>query len=184
MVAAPGNQIAYWTLNDPDGDTLAATFSLRRQGEEAWTDLAVASETPFVQFDTSTLADGIYFTRLVVTEQAPRPPADRLTLRFETDDLIIDRTPPKLAEAQARIEGDRLVIQVRGTDAASLLEGVEFRFNNGLTESVEQPVDGIRDGRTETFRLELPLARVAGATSVEVLLFDAHVNSVSARLSW
>lgn len=184
VVAAPGNQIAYWTLNDPDGDTLAATFSLRRQGEETWTDLAVASETPFVQFDTSTLQDGVYFTRLVVTEQAPRPVADRLTLRFETDDLIIDRTPPKLAEAQARIEGDRLVLQVRGTDAASLLEGVEFRFNNGLTESVEQPVDGIRDGRTETFRLELPLARVAGATSVEVLLFDAHVNSVSARLSW
>ncbi|MFO1446637.1 MAG: hypothetical protein U1F61_00560 [Opitutaceae bacterium] len=184
VIPAPGNQIAYWTLNDPDGDSLAATFSLRRQGDEAWTDLAVASETPFVQFDTSSFSDGVYFTRLVVTEQAPRPAADRLTVRFETDDLIIDRTPPKLTQAQAQVRGDKLVITVTGTDSASLLEGAEFRFNHGLTETVEQPLDGIRDSRTETFVLELPLSRVAGATSAEVLLYDDHANSVSVRLSW
>jgi len=107
-----------------------------------------------------------------------------LTTRFETDDLIIDRAAPKLIEANARVSGDKLIVSIRGTDEHSLLEGAEFRFNNGLTEAVEQPVDGIRDGRTETFVLELPLSKVAGATSVEVVLYDALVNSVAVRLAW
>jgi len=184
VVPSPGNQIAYWTLNDPDGDKLAATFSLRREGEETWTDLAIATDGPFVQFDTTRFRDGLYFTRLVVTEQAPRSEGDRLTTRFETDDLIIDRAAPKLIEANARVSGDKLIVSIRGTDEHSLLEGAEFRFNNGLTEAVEQPVDGIRDGRTETFVLELPLSKVAGATSVELVLYDALVNSVAVRLAW
>ncbi len=182
IVRQPGMQIVFWNVNDPDGDTLAATFSIRRDGEEVWTDLAVDTREPYVQFDFSHLADGLYFTRLVVSEQAPRPPEQRLTAIFETDDLLIDRTPPEILEATSTRADNRLIVTVRGRDALSLLAGVELVFNNGHRETIEQPLDGILDSREETFVVTVPDQRTAGASSVEILLYDAKGNSSARRL--
>lgn len=184
VVPAPGQQVVLWNVTDPDGDNLLCTFSIRRDGETAWTDIVRDTRDSYAQFDISHLPDGVYFTRLIVTETDPRPVADRLKTTFETDDLVVDHTPPQILDATAKREGDTLVVTVHGRDALSLLDGIEVNFNNGAHEQTEQPVDGIRDSREETFRIELPLPRVAGATSVEVTLYDAVGNSASQRLSW
>jgi hypothetical protein len=72
---------------------------------------------------------------------------------------------------------------VRGRDALSLVEGIEVVLNNGVRETVEQPADGIRDSREESFVLELPLGRATGATAAEITLYDAVGNSVTRRLT-
>ena len=184
IVPVPGAQVVIWTINDPDGDNVRSTFSIRRDGEDNWTDVALNSTDSYVQFDTSHLPDGIYFTRLTTTETDPRPSADRLTTTFETDDLIIDHTPPEILESSAKTVGGKLLVTVRGRDALSLVDGIEVIFNNGVQEQTEQSADGIRDGRTETFVIELPFSRVADATSVEVTLYDAAGNTVTKRLVW
>lgn len=182
VVRAPGTQVVFWNVTDPDGDSLLNTFSIRRDDATTWTDLVAASRENFAQFDTRNLADGIYFTRLVVTEAGPRPAAERLSRTFETDQLIIDHTPPDLVEATAERTADSVRVTVRGRDALSLLDGIEVVFNNGVREPLEQPADGIRDGREETFVLELPLARVSNATSLEVTLYDLAGNGAARRL--
>jgi hypothetical protein len=183
-VPSPGTQVVFWTLTDPDGDNVLATFSIRRDGDSAWTDLAVNTRDSYAQFDTAHLPDGVYFTRLVATETAPRPAAERLSPTFETDDLIVDHTPPEILEAAAKRDGDRVVITLHGRDALSLLDGIEVVFNNGVRETVEQPDDGIRDSREERFTLDVPLAKVSNATSAEVTLYDAAGNSTARRLTW
>lgn len=184
VVPSPGAQVVFWTVTDADSDNVLTTFSIRRDGDTAWTDLAVNTRDNFAQFDSSHFPDGVYFTRLVSTETAPRAAADRLTATFETDDLIIDHTKPEILEATARRDGDRLIITVRGRDALSLLDGLEVIFNNAVREVVEQPADGIRDSRSETFTLDIPLAKVSNATSAEVTLYDAAGNGTPRRLSW
>lgn len=184
IVPQTGAQVAFWTVNDPDGDNTVCTFSLRREGDTNWTDLAVNTRENYAQFDTLHLPDGVYFTRIVATETSPRPIADRLSATFETDDLIIDHTPPEVITATARRDNDRVIVSVHGRDALSLLDGMEVVFNNGIRETVEQPDDGIRDGREETFTLDLPAARVSNATSAEVTLYDSAGNSTSRRLMW
>lgn len=183
VVPAPGTQIAYWNVTDPDGDALAATFSLRREGTETWTDLAVAVKDSYVQFEFSHLPDGIYFTRLVVSEQSPRPESERLSALFETDDLVIDRTAPEILAATAARAAGRVTVSVTGRDTASILAGVEYLFNNGYRQTVEQPADGILDGREETFVSDLPESVVSGATSVEIILYDMVGNSTARRLA-
>jgi hypothetical protein len=183
-VAAPGVQVVTWNVSDPDGDVLLCSFSIRRDGDSEWTDLVNLSRDNFALFDTNRLPDGVYFTRLVATETAPRPEKERFTQTFFTDDLIVDHTPPEIIEATARRQGTSLIVSVHGRDRLSLLDGIEVVFNNGVREVVEQPADGVRDGREETFVLELPLARVSNATSLEVSLADQAGNSVARRLTW
>jgi hypothetical protein len=182
IVPQTGMQIVLWTISDADGDNLTYTFSLRRDGDTAWTDLAVASHDSYAQFDTSHLPEGVYFTRLVASEQAPRLAPDRLTTTFETDDLVVDRTPPAILEATVQRDAGSLRLTVHGRDALSLLSGAEFNFNNGVHETVEQPVDGILDGQEEFFSLEIPVSRVSDATSVEILLYDAPGNNSARRV--
>lgn len=182
VVPQHGTQVVFWTINDPDDDNIVSTFSLRREGERDWTDLAVDTTDSYCQFEISHLPEGLYHTRLVAHEAAPRPEAERLATTFETDDFIIDRTPPEILEAKAERAGHRLRVTVRGRDALSLLAGAEVNLNNGAKTSLEQPADGILDGREETFVAELPMGTTAGATSVEVILYDAEGNSAARRL--
>jgi hypothetical protein len=184
IVPSPGAQVVFWTVTDPDGDNVLSTFSIRRDGDTTWTDIAANTKDGYAQFDGSHFPDGVYFTRLVSTETAPRPVADRLTATFETDDLVIDHTKPEILEATARRDGDRLIISVSGRDGLSLLDGVEIIFNNGVREVVEQPDDGVRDSRQERFTLDIPLAKVSTATAAEVTLYDSAGNGTPKRLSW
>lgn len=184
VVPSPGTQLVVWTATDPDGDQLVSTFSLRREGETEWTDLVKNARDSYAQFDTRPLTDGVYFTRLVVTETAPRLAAERLSQTFETDDLIVDHGAPEIVEASARRTAESVIVTIRGRDKLSLLDGIEAVFNSNLRETVEQPADGVRDGREETFVVEIPLARISNATSVEVTLYDAAGNGTARRLTW
>jgi hypothetical protein len=183
LVPDPGNQAVFWTVSDPDGDTLAYTFSIKSPDAAAWTDLAVDIRENYVQFDTSHLPDGIYASRLIVAEQAPRPAAQRLRTEFKTDDLVVDHTPPEILDAAVRRDGSNVLVTVHGRDALSLLDGAELIFNNGYRETVEHPVDGINDGREETYELQCPAAKVVGATAVEIRLSDEMGNTAARRLT-
>ena len=182
VIPEVGAQIIYWTVTDSDSDALAYTLSLRPENTETWTDLAVGIREPYVQFDLSSFPEGTYLTRLTVEEQAPRPEKQRLTYTFETDYLTIDRTPPAITTATAERRDDRLFITVDGQDKASLLEGAEFILNNGVREEMEHPADGLLDGKSERFIAEFPSGKAAGATSVEIILYDQSGNHTSRRL--
>lgn len=182
VLPQPGTQIVYWSVNDPDSDALGYTFSIRPDGGDAWTDMAVRTSDSYVQFETGGLAEGLYLTRLVVAEQAPRPESQRLTYTFETDNLLVDHTPPAITATEVQRRNGNLFITVMGRDALSLLEGVEFVLNNGTREVVLHPLDGVLDGREESFVFELPEARAAGASSIEVILYDQAGNASSTRL--
>jgi hypothetical protein len=183
LAPAPGNQAVYWTVSDADGDTLAYTFSIKPVDAATWTDLAVDIRENYAQFDTSQLSDGIYVSRLIVSEQAPRPVAQRLRTEFSTDDLVVDHTPPEILDAAARRDGNNLLVTVHGRDALSLLDGAELVFNNGYRESTAHPVDGISDGREETYELSCPSTKVTGATAIEIRLSDEMGNVAVRRLS-
>jgi hypothetical protein len=184
VVPAPGTQVFLWTVVDADGDMLASTFSIRQEGQSAWNPIAVETPEPFAQVDISRMAEGVYHTRLVVAEQAPRPKSERLSVTFETDDFVVDRTPPDIIDATARIEGERLWVSVRGKDALSLLQGIEVVLNNGIRVATEQPADGIRDSREETFEIDIPLSRASGATQCQASLYDAVGNHSTRTLRW
>jgi hypothetical protein len=182
VVPAPGTQIVYWSVTDADDDVLAATFSLSPESGGAWTDLAINTSDPFVQFDVSHLAEGRYRTRLVVQEQAPRPAAQRLGMTFETDVLTVDRSPPEITGLRLEHTEGVWRVMLDGRDALSQLSGAEFILNNGARLTLEHPLDGILDSRRESFVAEFSDAKAAQATSVEVILYDDSGNTTARRV--
>ena len=182
LVPQLGAQIVTWTASDADGDELSATFSIRREDEENWVDLGVDLTQGWFQFDRRGLAEGTYFTRLLVQENAPRPVAERQEIDFATDDLVIDLTPPEITDVS--IQDDRLAIEIDivVSDARSLISGLTLKFNNGHELTLEQPADGILDGRAERFRHSVSQKLVAGATTVEVYVEDAAGNLAIKRV--
>ncbi|HWA27565.1 MAG TPA: hypothetical protein VG734_18055 [Lacunisphaera sp.] len=183
VIPQPGTQIVYWAVNDPDGDSLAYTFSMRSEGADAWIDLAVRSTDSYVQFETGGLPEGYYQTRLVVAEQAPRPADQRLTYTFETEPLLVDHTAPVITSTDTKRANGSLLITATGRDALSLLEGVEIVLNNGTRDVTLHPADGQLDGREETFVVEFPEAKTSGATSAEIILYDQAGNATSTRVA-
>lgn len=183
VVPLPGAQLVTWTVNDADEDVLATTFSVRHEHDADWTDLAHNVSGNWLQFDRATLRDGLYFTRLTVAEQSPRPAADRLTVTFETDDLLIDRVAPVITAVEVERRDSGLYLEIAGEDALTLLTGVKLVFNHGYEHLLEQPADGILDSRAERFVMELPLALVGTATAVEVRLSDSQGNTAAQRVT-
>ncbi|HVU17285.1 MAG TPA: hypothetical protein VHD32_10180 [Candidatus Didemnitutus sp.] len=182
VIPQTGSQIIYWSVTDPENDNLAYTLSIKPDNSDTWTDLAVDTRDTYVQFDTGAFPEGLYLTRLTVTEQAPRPEKQRLSFTFETDFLTIDRTPPEITNATVEHRDGKLIVTVDGHDARSLLAGADFILNNGAKEETEHPADGVLDSKTERFVAEFPESRATGATSVEIILYDQGGNSSSKRL--
>ena len=112
VAPSTGTQVAFWTVVDPDGDNILYTFSIRKDGDPNWTDITVDSHEAFAQFDTAHLADGIYFTRLVAKETAPAPLLTGSSPTFETDNLVVDHTPPVILEATVKRTADAVTVSV------------------------------------------------------------------------
>ena len=182
IVPQPGAQLVCWTIADPDDDNVAATFAIAPDGTDEWTQLAIDTTETYVQFDISHLPEGRYRTRLIVRELAPRPADQRLTYAFETDSLMVDRTPPVILDATVTRADDVWRIAIEARDAASALEGAEFILNNGARAAIEHPADGILDSQREQFVAEFSLAQAASANSVEIVVYDKAGNSTSRRL--
>src|SRR5262249_46651431 len=148
---------------DGDGDRLSYSVQYRREGDTTWHDLRKGLNDTIFVWDTTSVADGRYFCRVVASDD-PSNAADRvLAGERESDPIEIDNTPPAVTTEIVRTPSLRLVIQVR--DARSPIQKVEFSLGGGAWQMI-YPVDGVADSPSE--RYELPLANEADAARIVV----------------
>jgi hypothetical protein len=183
VVSQPGNQLVYWNAVDADGDNLVATLALRPVASGEWTEIAAGVYSNHLGFSTADLAEGPYILKLTVAETSPRAIADRLTGDYESDDLTIDRTAPEIQSIDVSASAAAITIRVAASDRWSLLRGARAVLNNGTEVENILPLDGILDGRAETFDLEIPRAAATGATNAEVMVVDQAGNRTSQRVA-
>jgi len=176
-------RVIVWDLSDPNDDALLSTLSIRGPGDSDWHPVLVDSEKRYAVFNTDGLEEGRYRTQLEVRETAPRPAEQRLSVSFEGERFVIDHSPPEILtrEVQRTADGG-LSIHLVAQDLDSLLLGAEVRLNNGNRYEFTQTLDGILDGKRETFVLELNADEVGPSTSLEATVIDTHYNTTTHRL--
>jgi len=176
-------RVIVWDLNDANGDVLLSTLSIRGPSDTDWRPVLVDSEQRYAVFNTDGLEEGRYRTRLEVRETAPRPADQRLSVSFEGERFVVDHSPPEILTREiTRTADGGIAIRIVAQDLDSLLLGAEVRLNNSKRYEFTQTLDGILDGKRETFVLELSADEVGASTELEATVIDAHYNATTHRI--
>ncbi len=163
-----------WRALDPNNDGLEAKLEIRGEGEREWKVLKEGLRESRYSWDSTAFADGRYRLRVTLSDRPDNYPGRELTAQMESEDFLIDNTPPEIAELTARAEGGRIVVRFRVKDALSALQYAELSVNGGDWVDAE-PSTRITDSLQHDY--ETRLAKPAGSEfAVAVRAADERDN--------
>jgi hypothetical protein len=177
-----GWQSVLWSAHDDNGDTLEYTLYYRAENETQWKLLAKGLRVPYYSWDTSSMADGAYYLKIVASDSPSNPPnlarqAERISARF-----VVDNTPPSVSDLQASVQGHGVVVEWTARDPGSPLVRAEYSLD-GAGWVVVFPVGDLSDAPVEHYRLELHEI-AAGEHTLAVRVHDQFDNQTVAKTTF
>lgn len=173
-----GLQTIVWKGEDDNSDELQYDVFYRREGETSWKALKRALSDAIFVWDTSSVANGTYFVRIVASDAPSNPPGHSMTGEQESTSFDIDNTPPVITVTSVRRDGPRTMVAFEVRDDQSTLQRVEYSLDADRWRPV-YPKDGIADSRAEQY--ELILEGDAAARTVILRALDAMNNAATTR---
>ena len=149
-----GLETLVWKADDENDDDLVYDILYRREGETAWTALRRGLTEPILVWDTTTMANGTYFVKVVASDGPSNPMGTALTGELDSSAFDIDNTPPAIMVHTVRVEGNRTLISFEVKDDHSPIQRVEFSQDGQRWRGVF-PTDGIADSKDERYELVL-----------------------------
>lgn len=171
-----GLQTIAWKSEDKDDDQLLHRLQMRREGESTWRDLATdVADTIFV-WDTTAVADGRYFLRILASD-SPSNAGDRaLSGGRESGPIDVDNTPPSVEVTTTGTGAGRRILAT-ARDAQSPIRRLEYSLAGGEWRLV-YPMDGLADALSEQY--EIPVAADVPAADIMVRVTDQLQNVTTA----
>jgi hypothetical protein len=137
-----------WEASDPNEDPLRYNVDYRGRNETNWRQVEKELKDPVYVWDTSQVPDGNYKVRVVATDAPQNAPSEVQTAEMESDFVLVDNTAPVVHPLTASIEGGKLKVTARVSDAAGPLRRAEVSVDGGDWVIVH-PVDRIFDQKVE-----------------------------------
>ncbi len=175
-----GFRTVTWRGNDPNGDSLRYDLEARREGSEAWFSIRRDVEDSYLSFDTTPLPDGRYRFRVTASDRASNAEGESLSASGESDQVLVDGTPPTLTILGRKAEGDRIVLRVRAVDGLSPLVRAEGTVSADRWRPLAA-ADGALDGREEELTLDVPKPEGPAFLSIRVVDASGNSSAVSAE---
>jgi outer membrane protein assembly factor BamB len=147
-----GLQTLAWKADDENDDDLVYDVLYRREGETTWKTLRKAMSETILVWDTTTVANGTYFVKIVASDAPSNPLGTALTGELDSSTFEIDNTPPLIVVNTARVDRGRTIITFDVKDDHSPIQRVEFSQDGQRWRGVF-PLDGIADSREEHYQL-------------------------------
>lgn len=167
-----------WRALDPNNDGLEAKLEIRGEGEREWKLLKQELRESRYSWDSTAFADGRYRLRVTLSDRPDNYPGRELTAQMESEDFLIDNTPPEIAELTARAEGGGIVVRFRVKDALSALQYAEVSVNGGEWVDAE-PATRITDSLQHDY--ETRLSKPAGSEFVIAVRAADERDNVAVR---
>ncbi len=175
-----GLQTLVWKADDENDDDLVFDVLYRREGERDWTVLRRNLTEPILVWDTTTVANGTYFVRVVASDSPSNPAASALTGELDSSAFQIDHTPPTITIGGIRTEARRTIVTFDVKDNDSPIQRAEFSLDGGLRWTGIFPADGIADSKTEHY--ELIVDGDLGESGVTIRASDSMNNVETAHV--
>jgi hypothetical protein len=176
-----GWQSVLWTAHDDNDDDLKYAVYFRGENEHDWRLLKDNLEQKFYSWDTTTMPDGAYYLKIVVSDLPSNPPAIALKAERESERFEIDNTPPTIEklEASAGMNADRSMsvsydFQFTAVDTFSSIERAQYSVDGGEWILLAS-VNGISDNRRENYSFTVR-GLAAGEHTIAVRAYDRFEN--------
>jgi hypothetical protein len=152
-----------------------------RAGEEAPARPASGSRSTSLKWDTTKVADGVYWLKVVASD-ARANPADPQKAEVISRSFVVDNTPPELVIDANRKDGDPPPTSVTAFDHTTYITSAEFKVDKGDWLAAF-PQDGMFDGQYESIMLDAARLQ-AGSHQLEIRARDAAGNVASKTLRY
>lgn len=149
-----GLQTFLWRAQDSNDDELSYDVLYRREGETTWKALKRGLTDPLLVWDTTSVPNGTYVIKIVVSDALANPPGSALLAERESSTFDIDNTPPTITVASATRTNGRTAVRFTVRDADSPVQRVEYSLDADRWRPI-YPRDGIADSRVEEFDLTI-----------------------------
>jgi hypothetical protein len=163
-----------WQADDPDGDRLVYTLSVRGEDEREWKRVKDQFTENTYTLEADLLADGRYLFRVEASDRLSNPPNLAKTSELISPPVFVDNSPPRVA---LTLRGNTL--EADAEDTGSPLRRAEYSIDAGPWTLVEA-ADGISDSLHEKYVITLP-AMAAGEHVVVVRVYDSSGNAGLAK---
>ena len=132
-----GYQSVLWLAQDDNDDDLVYSVYFRGEGEKQWKLLKDNLHDPFYSWDTSSMADGGYYLKIVASDAPSNPPAEALETSRESERFEVDNTPPTVSGLEAQPNAGAARIRFRAKDSGSAVSRAEYSVDAGDWKIVE-----------------------------------------------
>jgi WD40 repeat protein len=166
-----------WRAEDENRDELSYDALYRREDDTIWKPLKQGLTDAILVWDTTSVPNGRYVMRIVVSDLRTNAPESALTGSTESTAFDIDNAPPTIAVTSLRREGALTLLAFSVRDADSAVQKTEYSLDGDRWHAV-YPRDGIADSRLEQYELRL---EGDAARGVIIRATDALNNITSAR---
>ncbi len=185
-VMQKGYQTVLWTAHDDNEDELQYAVYFRGENEKEWKLLKDKLDQRFYSFDTTALADGAYYLKIVATDAPSNPPAAVLTAERESERFEADNTPPavedlRVGPASGKMSGGHSA-SFTARDATSSIDHAQYSLDGGEWILVS-PSDGISDAPVERYDFGIP-ATSSGEHTLAVRVYDRFENIGTAKITF
>ena len=145
-----------WTAHDENDDDLRYAVYFRGEGEKEWKLLKDGLEQRFYAFDTTSLADGAYYLKIVASDATSNDAARALTAEKLSERFEVDNMPPVVEGLHATLAITCIgslcvhtaVIDFMARDSATAIEKAEYSLDGGEWKLI-LPESGISDAPVE-----------------------------------
>lgn len=185
-VMQKGYQTVLWTAHDDNEDELQYAVYFRGENEKDWKLLKDKLDQKFYSFDTTALADGTYYLKIIATDAPSNPPAAALTSERESERFEVDNTPPvvedvRVGPASGKMTGGHPV-SFTARDASSAIDRAQYSLDGGEWILVS-PNKGISDAPVEHYDFGIPAAS-PGEHTIAVRVYDRFENVGTAKITF
>jgi len=140
-----------WKAKDKNQDLLIYDLYYKAENEITWRLLEEDLTTNSHTWDTNTIIDGIYRTKVIVSDRLSNPSKFELSDELISETIIVDNTSPNILDIQSQGKGNgNYTITVNIEDKLSIIDAFYYAIDGEKWQPVF-PNDDIFDSSNETF---------------------------------
>ena len=164
-----------WKAEARDDDDLIYEVRIRPEGSDGSQWIKLGGEAPVtkkeLKWDLGSVPDGVYEAQIVASDEPSNGSARARTDEVVSAPFVVDHKRPTIDEV--KVQGSKIAARAR--DEGSRIIAVHYNIDGGSFHTAS-PADGLFDGDSELFEIQLPADLKPGKHRVVLRARDVFGN--------